>query len=133
MIEINCDAWKNIPKKMLKMKVLRYFQTHHAGKVVVNEHLGLTIKLEGGRKLSHGGNVYPLKACLVEVLPQLIISARYSNYGRKKPGDKKGVVGYFNFNASVLMDGEEKHVHLVIRQMIDGRFYYTHELNVYKK
>lgn len=133
MIEVNCDGWKGIPLPLLKKKVLRYFQVHHAGRVVINEQLGLTIKLEGGRKLSHGGRINPLKACLVQVLPDLLIAAKYSNYGRRKPGDKKGVVGYFNFNAKAMMDGVEQYVHLVVKQQTDGRFYYTHELNAYKK
>ena len=85
------------------------------------------------RKLSHGGNIYPLKACLVKVLPELIEAAVYSNYGNRKASENNIVVGYFNFNAKVEINGSVEHVHLTVQIRKDGKFYYSHELNIYKK
>jgi hypothetical protein len=132
--EASTKEWSGLKPLATRKKVLEYYRIHYlTGHKVINKDLGIAVQFEaaGAKKTSFGGNIYPEKACLVEVLDKLIRYAEYSNWGDKKVTDALHVIGYMNFKVKVRIDGRIEHIHLVIRVTNDGKFHYTLEINVW--
>ena len=121
--------------KQLRRKVYDYYKQNIIKKEVVNIDLGITIQFirAGGNKVAYGGNIYTKKACAIQILPLLIKYAKYSNWGDRKNSDNPTVVGYFNFKVKARIDNKIEYFHLVIQLRNNGKFYYTHEVNIWHK
>jgi len=133
--EVSTEKWEISPAKELRNAVSDYYRARYQGKKrVVNQHLGIAIEFDrtSVKKTSYGGNIYPKKACLVEVLDTLIRYAKYSNWGERKVTDKPIVIGYLNFKAKVKINGILEHVRLAIRVTNNGKFHYSMEVNIWK-
>lgn len=100
-----------------------------------NLSLGIDVEFEriGSDKTAYGGKIYPAKACLIDILPQLIEVAEYANWGNRKEKDPDNVVGYLNFKCQVLIDGETRHTRIAVRLKNTGKFHYSIEVNLVKK
>ena len=133
--EVATKEWTGLPLSVTRKKMLDYYKKHYTGKRVINKDIGIAVEFEraGSKKTSYGGYLYPKKACLVEVLDQLIRHAEYSNWGERKATDPDYVIGFLNFKVKVRINGALKHVRLVIRVRNTGKFHYSLEVNVWEK
>lgn len=79
----------------------------------------------GPKKTAFGGNVYPDKAALVDVLEKILEEMKFSHFGKRKPTDKKDVIGYMNFSENATVDNQKKHLKIAIQIRRGGKFYYN--------
>ena len=124
-----------MPLAATRKKMFDYYKGHYTGKKVVNKDIGIAVEFEraGSKKTSYGGSLYPKKACLVEVLDQLIRYAKYSKWGERKATDPDYVIGFLNFKVKVRINGVLEYVHLVIRVRNTGKFHYSLEVKAWEK
>ncbi len=125
------SIWGNVKTKDLRNAVVKYFQEHYKNKEVFNKDIGITIKIsiKSGRKTAYGEAMYPKKAELVRILPELIEIAEYNNFGNRKPTDSKDIIGYLNFKSKCYLDGKLEHVRIAVQFQRGGKFYYNIEVN----
>jgi hypothetical protein len=105
------------------------------GKSVVNKDKGITIKFTaiGGKKIAFGGRNYKSKMALLQCLDTLMEVAEYNNFGQPKAKDiEKKIVGFLNFKAKVMIDGQLKHVRIAVIKRKEATNYYSHEINAIK-
>ncbi|MDR3132698.1 MAG: hypothetical protein LBU42_01575 [Prevotellaceae bacterium] len=132
--ETSTKEWRGMSAFATRKKMFDYYSTHYSGtKKVRNQSLNILIAFDriGAKKTSFGGHIYPKKACLVEVLDDLLRYAEYNNWGERKASDTSNVVGFFNFKAKVYIDGKMEYVHLVVILRNDASFHYSLEINVW--
>ena len=105
-----------------------------AGKKVENADTGITVEFSvtNARKLARGGAIYLKKASLVDILPELVSVAEYSNFGQRKETDNPEVLGFLNFKAKCLINGNTEHVRLSVQFCRRSRFFYNVEVNKIK-
>jgi hypothetical protein len=133
--EVSTKEWSGMSAFETRKKVFNFYKSHYLNnKNIRNKSLNILVSFDrvGAKKTSFGGHVYPKKACLIEVLNELIRYAEYNNFGERKPTDASNVVGFLNFKAKVCIDGKIEHAHLVITLRNDGSFHYSMEVNVWK-
>lgn len=101
---------------------------------MVNRDTGLTIRITmaSGRKTAYGEAMYSKKAEVVRILPDLIEHAIYNNFGQRKQGDNKDILGYLNFKAKCILDGKVEHLRIAVQFQKGGKFYYNVEVNKIK-
>lgn len=111
------------------------FKENLLGKCVTNLHKNIVVCFSrvGSNKLAFGGSVYPKKACLVTVLSEIVKYGEFVNFGKPKDTDKENVLGFLNFKCKVLIDGIQENIRFNVQLRNDGKFYYNHEVNIYKK
>jgi len=130
------SEWLGLSAKETRKKVFDTYKKQYQGKSVVNKDLEIEIHFvrSGAKKLAYGGNMYPKKAVLVEKLDKVIEQAVYSNFGERKEKDADIVLGYLNMNLPVVIDNEKEFLHIVLQVRHDRRlYYYTHEINIWKR
>lgn len=117
-----------------KKAVIDYFRTNLKDSAVVNRDTGLTIRITmaSGRKTAYGEAMYPKKAEVIRILPELLEHATYNNFGQRKQGDGKDVLGYLNFKAKCILDGKVEHLRIAVQFQKGGKFYYNVEVNKIK-
>jgi Large polyvalent protein-associated domain 3 len=127
--------WTGLKPLVTRKNIAAFYKENIAGKTVVNAHKGITVIFSktGENKLAFGGRVYPKKAALVEVLTQMVKQGEFSNFGNAKEKDGDNVVGFLNFKCKVQIDDKIENVRFTVQMRNDGKFYYSHEVNIYKK
>lgn len=125
------SIWGNLKTSERRDAVIKYFQEHYRKKTVLNKDTGLTImiSIKSGRKTAYGEAMYPKKAELIRILPELIEIAEYNNFGNRKPEDSKDILGYLNFKSKCYLDGKPEHVRIAVQFQKGGKFYYNIEVN----
>ncbi|MCR4738222.1 MAG: hypothetical protein K5846_08710 [Bacteroidales bacterium] len=128
------SRWTSLNNTARKKAVLDYFRTYLKDKTVVNRDTGLTIRITmaSGRKTAYGEAMYSKKAEVVRILPDLIEQAIYNNFGQRKQGDNKDILGYLNFKAKCILDGKVEHLRIAVQFQKGGKFYYNVEVNKIK-
>ena len=103
----------------------------YKGLVIENHDLKIkiTLSVTGFRKMTKGGSMYSKKAALAFCILDLVKYAEYNNFGDRKPTDNKEVIGYLNFKAKCLINGNKENLRLVVQFQKDGKFYYNIEVN----
>lgn len=121
--------------KNLANYIKSYYSQNLQGRSVVNKSIGITINFTsvGKNELSYGRALYAKKAAIVQCLYQLMEVAEYSNFGNRKPTDKKNVIGYLNFKGKARINGKIEYVRIAVLFKTDGKAYYNHEINIIKK
>ena len=127
------EAWKTMTARQLRDTVLEKAK-QLAGTSVVNTDTGIEIQFSvtNARKLARGGAIYLKKASLVDILPELVKVAEYSNFGQRKETDSPEVIGFLNFKAKCLVNGNTEHVRLSVQFCRRDRFFYNVEVNKIK-
>ncbi|MDR0927335.1 MAG: hypothetical protein LBO69_06165 [Ignavibacteria bacterium] len=115
--------------------VYDFYKEHLQGKSVVNKDKGITIHFTsiGRKKIAYGEAMYATKAAIITCLKELLEVAEYNNFGLRKTKDKSNILGYLNFKAKVMIDGQLKHVRIAVVMTKDYKFYYNHEVNIIKE
>lgn len=115
-IAVDTDNFKNMTVSELRKFTLDYYNTYLKGKKATIEKVlkEVVFTTQGGRKIAKGGNMYTEKAAVVEHLETLIKNSTYNNWGERKPKDAPNVLGYMNFKAKLIIDGEKRHVRIAI-------------------
>jgi len=120
--------WRNFPKNSdLRKKLLEVYKEKYEGKTIVNSKTGITILFElyGAKKTTKHGSMYAEKAALITILDKICEHGFLHSLGVPKEGDKeKGVVGYLNFRAPVIVDEKQKLVEIPVRIKNNGSFHY---------
>jgi len=127
---INTKNWDNITVQEAEKKAFSIYQEIYQNKKeVLNIHKKILIKFirDGGRKLTYGGKAYIEKFVLIEILEDVIKYAIYCNYKKRKPKDKKTVIGYYNFKCKVKINNKIINIRINIQLRTDGNFYYNHD------
>jgi hypothetical protein len=129
------SQWRDLSIVELRNKSFLHYKNNIAGKSVKNFSTGYIIHLtvKGGRKLLKGGNIYNSKAEIVRILLEVIRFAVFNNWGERKTTDKSYVIGYLNFKCKVRFDSRIIHLRIAIQLRKDGKLYYNHEVNKWKK
>ncbi|MDQ3111710.1 MAG: hypothetical protein M3R17_17610 [Bacteroidota bacterium] len=80
------SAWNDKTIYELRKIVLSWYRENYSGKVVINKCIGIPIHFTtpGGKKLAVGGGMYPYKAELIRILPDILEQAVYNNWGGSK-------------------------------------------------
>ncbi len=125
--------WESMSVKKLREVVLEKAKAL-AGKKVENTDTGIMVEFSvtNARKLARGGAIYLKKASLVDILPELVSVAEYSNFGQRKETDNPEVLGFLNFKAKCLINGKTEHVRLSVQFCRRSRFFYNVEVNKIK-
>lgn len=125
------SIWQECSPAELRKKVMEYFQAHLKGVKVVNHDTGIPIEItmKAGRKTAMGEAMYGKKAEIVRVLPQLLETAKYNNFGNRKEKDNSDILGYLNFKGLVILDGKKEHLRIAVKFLKGGYFYYNIEVN----
>ena len=125
------EEWEIAPSPKLRKMVSDYYKEHIQGKSVTNLEKGFTIVLsgQGRQKITKGSAMYPAKAAVVLILLKLIEIAEYSNFGERKQNDPHELMGYLNFKAKCIIDGEVKVIRIACMIYSATRIYYNHEIN----
>ena len=125
--------WNDMTARQLRDTVLEKAK-RLAGTSVVNTDTGITIQFSvtNARKLARGGAIYLKKASLVDILPELVTVAEYSNFGQRKDTDSPEVIGFLNFKAKCMVNGKTEHVWLSVQFCRRDRFFYNVEVNKIK-
>ena len=126
---VSTTEYLKLKTKELKLKALAEFDKNCKGKVVVNLHTGIPIRLKSGKKTAFGEAIYSKKVAVIPKLCSLLKHAYYSNWGGRKAEDSRDVVGYYNFKAYIYIDGKKECLRLAVRAMSNGAFYYSVEVN----
>ena len=129
------SSWSHLSAYDLRRVAFDYYRQRIAGTCVINRSTGFPIHftVRGGKKLLKGGNFYATKAEMVKALPSIMKNAAYNNWGNRKSSDKKNVIGYLNFKCKVVLDSETLHLRIAVRLYKNGKLYYNHEVNKWKK
>jgi hypothetical protein len=129
------SAWNDKTIYELRKIVLSWYKQNYAGKTVVNKCIGVPIHFttRGGNKLSIGGGMYPLKAELIRVLPEILEQAVYNNWGDRKTKDPAHIIGYLNFKCKVQIDEKIKNLRIAVQMQKNGKIYWNHEINMVNK
>lgn len=111
--------------------IKKTYRENVQGKVVINRHLKMPIRFNavGGAELAYGGSLSPKKAALVQCLPEMLEHAEYNNWGQRDADDAPSVIGYMNFKAKVIINGQEENVRITAQFKEGGKLYYNHEVN----
>ena len=125
--------WNDMTARQLRDAVLEKAKKL-AGTSVVNTDTGIKIQFSvtNARKLARGGAIYLKKASLVDILPELVTVAEYSNFGQRKETDSPEVIGFLNFKAKCMVNGKTEHVRLSVQFCRRDRFFYNVEVNKIK-
>lgn len=131
----NTKVFQNITLKKLKVFAEAYYEKNYKGKKVKNTETGFEIIFasSGIRKVTRGSALYYKKGAALIVLRDLIKTAKFSNFGIRKPKDEPSLIGYLNFKSKAKIDGKIEHFHIVVKLNSSGKFFYTHEINRIKK
>jgi len=63
----------------------------------------------------------------------LIKYAEYNNFGNRKRNDTRHILGYLNFKVKAKINNQYKFLRITVIIANTGKFYYHHEINIYKK
>jgi len=112
-----------------------FYMKNYNGKGVVNLHTGIVISFdkEGALKTTKGGSMYAGKAALITILDEICKHGVLRSIGNRKPNDKPKVLGYLNFEISVLVDDQLELVKFSARIMKDGSFHYHVDIPINPK
>lgn len=115
-IKISSDKFSSFTTRELRVFMLQYYNQFLKGKNIAAGNAIKNIELlnRAGRKISKGSAVYSAKAAVVEHLEEVIKNSTYNNFGKPKEKDNKDLLGYMNFKSKVLIDGEKRHVRVVV-------------------
>ena len=111
-----------------KENMLAFYKQHLAGKIVTNQHTGITVEFTtsvGGRKVAHGGALYTAKVEGMRLAADLLEVAEYLNFGPAKSTDAPNVLGYLNFKAKGLVNERAYVYKLNVLLRNDGKFFYN--------
>jgi hypothetical protein len=127
------NSFENLTISQFKEQTEKFYKENLTGKIIVNKHLKLPIKLvnTGLKKTIRGSNFYRYKAIALMHIDILIEFAEYSNFGLRKETDPEAVRGYFNFKSKVYIEGKLKHIRICVRWNVDGNMYYDLSVNKY--
>lgn len=117
--------------KKLSDQIKDYYKTNLQGKFVVNEDTGITIVFtsDGLGKAISNRRIGKYNAAAMKVINQMLKVAEYSNFGERKPTDKKDIIGYLNFKAKVKIDGQIMYFRIAVKLRNDMKAYYNHTVN----
>ena len=132
---INIESqWEDLTISQLRKTVQQYFKENLKGVTVVNDEtrIPISITVSSAKKTAFGEAMYHKKAEVIRVLPLLLKSAHYNNFGQRKPLDSPEILGYLNFKNKCYIDGKLEHVRIAVRFQKGGKFYYNVEVNMIK-
>lgn len=111
-----------------------FYKKNLQGKTIVNKHIGITICFtsEGLGKVTQHRKIGRINAAAIKVIEAMVENAEYSNFGQRKPQDKQNVIGYLNFKAMAIIQGEKRHFRISVKLKTDMKAYYNHTVNRYK-
>lgn len=127
------SQWRNLSKSELREAVFQHLRKMK-NSIIVNKDTMIPIKItvSSAKKTAFGEAMYPKKAEVIRILPALIETAKYNNFGKRKPNDSPEILGYLNFKNKCLLDGKVEHVRIAVRFQKGGKFYYNIEVNKIK-
>ena len=126
---VSTERYMKMSPEELRKEAFSQFNKHCKGKIVMNLHTSIPVKLISGRKTAFGEAIYSKKVAVIPKLCSLIENACYSNWGPRKDKDPKEIIGYYNFKAHIYIDDKKECVRLAVRAMSNGSFYYSVEVN----
>ncbi len=126
--------WKYCSSSELKKLVKEYYSKHLQGLIVENQSLNIKINLssQGKNKNIKGSAIYLKKAGAIRILDKILKYAEYSNFGLRKDGDPKELLGYFNLKCKVLLNGVKENIYVSIMIYKNGKIFYSIEVNQIK-
>ena len=124
------SRWKGIKLTQLRREVLAIAKSY-TGRSCVNEDTGIIIHFSNtnAKKVSMGSAVYFKKAAAMLHLLELLTVAEYNNFGERKATDNPEVIGFLNFKAKCIIDGQVEHVRIAIQFCRGDKFFYNMEIN----
>lgn len=127
LLKCYTKEFTNLARNAELREVMRvFYMEKYNDKSVVNIHTGITILFnrEGAKKTTKGGSMYAEKAALITILDEICRHGILRSIGNRKPTDKPKILGYLNFEISVLIDDKLELVAFSARIMRDGSFHY---------
>lgn len=129
---IDDSEWLNLDKKGLKEVSRQYFDLHYPrGFTVTNKDKGhvITLTKSGWKHSVTNTHVSYIDVVAFKKLDELIENAIYIGFGSPKLTDSKTTIGYFNYHADAIVNGQSWRYKISVRIDKNGTFYYDH----YKK
>ena len=133
--ETNTENLIDKSRDELRKFIRSYYHVTFQNKVTVkNLDLGITIGFigEGKKKTAYGAAMYQKKAAAIMILDQLLIHAKFTNWGNRKETDKPEVLGYLNFKVKLKIDGKLIHFAINVEVRNNGKFHYSLDENRYQ-
>ena len=102
----------------LKKFVKKFYNQKLKGKIVVNQHKGVTIKFgrEGIRHLLYARRAGYVKLKAVVSLSEMLQYAGYSNFQNADDDDPPEILGYLNFKVKAKVEGKTQTFRIVIKK-----------------
>jgi len=123
VINIDSHKFNDFSKSELRKFLLEYYNKNLKGKNIAIENSIKKVELlnRAGRKISKGSAVYSAKTAVMEHLEDVIKQSTYNNWGSPKKTDSKDLLGFMNFKSKVIINGEKRHVRVVVEVWKSGR------------
>lgn len=115
----------------LRKKVFAWAKKNIVGKVVRNRDLEIDIEIPWQGIKKAGSYSYIEKLVSIKKIPELLEAAKFirkEKDKRKRPGIKS----IYWFEHPIIIDEERYVAQLVVRETVQGTFYYDHRLNIKK-
>jgi hypothetical protein len=131
---VESDAFGSFDSlKELKKKALRWAKEHLAGKKVhnIDQDIDIVINWQGIKKTS-SSYLSENKLLSIKVLPALL---KYGILFSKEPDkyERDEIKNIYKFSSLAKIDNCEYDVYLVVRETLQGKFFYDHNLSKIKK
>lgn len=118
----------------LSEAVKEFYKNNLQGKTIVNKHIGISICFtsDGLGKVTQHRKIGQINAAAIKIIDKMLENAEYSNFGQRKETDKQNIIGYLNFKATAIIEGEKRHFRISLKLKTDMKAYYNHTVNRYK-